>query len=255
MPRARKSRSIIRGKCGQVLCLFFCVGYALMLLSCSSQNQDKRGGEANSTPSVESDAAGSKGIASESSQPQASTRNSTLPVVTSAKFAYIPTDAGSFMNIEVEGKADEGKQLSFFYEWTKNGEPAGNSKQLKATLKRGDKISVKITPFDGREYGRSVRLDREISNMFPVITEQKEIIFDQKVLKYHVKAYDPDGDTLQYAIKSGPAGMSIDSLSGLLQWDVPSDFHGVVPVTVSVNDGHGGETVYTFRFTIGSENE
>ncbi len=225
---------------------------ALILVSCSSEKQTTSNGESGGAGNPENTLEGKKIQPSDASVQQTSANNH-LPVITSAKFAYIHKDSESFMNIEVEGKADEGRPLSFVYEWSKNGEPAGNDKQLNSTLKRGDKISVRITPFDGKEYGRSIRLDREISNMFPVIAEQKEIVFDQKLLQYQVKAYDPDGDSLKYALKSGPTGMSIDTNSGLLQWNVPTDFQGSVPVTVSVNDGHGGETLYTFSVTLSPE--
>ena len=76
------------------------------------------------------------------------------------------------MSVEVSASDVDGDEVTVSYEWTKNGEPAGNSKRIEAPLRRGDKISVKITPFDGEAHGRSGLLDREIINLPPVITEE-----------------------------------------------------------------------------------
>ena len=122
---------------------------------------------------------------------------------------------------------------------TKNGEPAGNTKTIASSIKGGDKISVKITPFDGEAYGKPITLLREIGNMPPMIEEDIKHIFDGKVFTGQIKASDPDGDALTYSIKSGPQGMTIDS-SGLIKWSVPPGFKGKTPVTVSVSDNHGG---------------
>src|SRR5205807_2338403 len=45
---------------------------------------------------------------------------------------------------------------------------------------------------------------------------------------YQVKAIDPDKDPLTYSLTSAPAGMVIDSITGLISWSAPSLTDGLV---------------------------
>ncbi|PAT33092.1 hypothetical protein CLI92_05275 [Vandammella animalimorsus] len=56
--------------------------------------------------------------------------------------------------------------------------------------------------------------------------------------RYQVQASDPDGDPLGYQLAHAPAGMHIDA-NGLIQWRVPADLAGLVPVGLEVSDGQG----------------
>jgi hypothetical protein len=161
---------------------------------------------------------------------------------------------GDTLNIDASANDADGDSVTISYEWTKNGEPAGTGKQIAVPLKRGDKIDIKITPFDGEEYGRSVILHREIANLPPVITESKKS-FSGDIFTCQIKATDPDGDPLTYSLKTSPPGMTIDPSTGLIKWKVPSDFKGKAPFTVSVSDGHGGEASQSFNLEIKSEQQ
>ena len=157
---------------------------------------------------------------------------------------------GDTLNVEASGSDIDEDPVTITYEWMKNGEPAGNGKRLEIPLKRGDKISIKVTPYDGEVYGTSVVLQREIQNMPPMITEDKNFNFDGKIYTYQVKATDPDGDPLIYNLKQAPKGMVIDK-TGLITWKVSEKESGRFPVTVQVTDGHGGEVLYNLDITIG----
>jgi len=179
-------------------------------------------------------------------------RNS-LPEISKITFLPEVFKLGDTLSVEASGSDIDGDKVTVSYEWNKNGEPAGNSNRLEVPLKRGDKISVKITPFDGEVYGRSVVLPKEILNLPPMINEDKKFYFDGKVYSYQVKATDPDGDLLAYSLKSAPQGMTINPSTGLIQWHVPPDFKGKSPITVSVTDGHGGEAVQNLTLEITPE--
>lgn len=172
------------------------------------------------------------------------------PKITSVKLLPEVFKPGDTLNIAAEGTDVDGDPVSFLYEWTKNGAPAGNAKNLASPVQRGDKISIKITPFDGLEYGSPVVIEREIRNMPPVIVEHKEFNFDGSVYTYQVKASDPDGDTLAYSLQSPPSGMTIDPSSGLLKWVVPKEFKGKKSVVAAVSDGKGGTATYAIEITI-----
>jgi hypothetical protein len=160
---------------------------------------------------------------------------------------------GDTLSVEASGSDRDGDEVTISYEWTKNGEPAGNSKQIEVPLKRGDKVDIKITLFDGEAYGRSVILHREIVNLPPMIVEDKKYNFDGKVYTYQINATDPDGDPLTYSLKSAPSGMTIEPSTGLIKWDVPLEFKGKTSFIVLVNDGHGGEATQSFNIEIKPE--
>jgi hypothetical protein len=174
----------------------------------------------------------------------------TPPEIISVKFIPEIIKYGDALGIEAVGRDVDGDSITFSYEWTVNWEPAGNGKSIETVLKRGDKVRVKVTPFDGEANGHSVILNREIANWPPVIIEHKEFSSDGSVYTYQVKASDPDGDTLTYSVESPTNGLTIDSSTGLLKWVAPPDFKGDKNITVVVTDGHGGIVKYTLKFTI-----
>jgi hypothetical protein len=173
-----------------------------------------------------------------------------LPEISKVKILPEVFKPGDTLSVKVSGSDIDGDEVTISYEWTKNGEPAGNNKQIDVPLKRGDHVDIKITPFDGEAYGRSVILRREILNLPPMIIEDKKYNFDGKVYSYQLKATDPDGDPLSYFLKSAPSGMTIDPLTGLIKWDVPPEFKGKTSITVSVSDGQGGEAVQSLTLEI-----
>lgn len=177
-----------------------------------------------------------------------------LPELAKVKLMPEAFKPGDNFYIEASATDMDGDAVTVSYEWTKNNEPAGKGRQLTVPVKRGDNISVKIMPFDGEAYGKAVVLQREIQNMPPMIMEDKKRDFDGKVFTYQAKATDPDRDPLIFSLKSGPPGMTIDPDTGLVQWNVPQDFHGKASFTVSVSDGHGGEASYSLDVTIRFEN-
>ena len=63
----------------------------------------------------------------------------------------------------------------------------------------------------------------------------------------HVRAADPDGDPLTFALVTGPAGAVLDP-DGLLTW-VP-DQTGQHPVSIEVSDGNGGTATQNFTIQV-----
>ena len=157
---------------------------------------------------------------------------------------------GDTLRVEVSANDIDGDEVTIAYEWTKNGEPAGKGKQLEASIKRGDKIAVTITPFDGEVNGAAVVLNREIKNMPPTIIGDNTFHFDGKLFSYQIKAIDPDGDSLIYTLKQAPEGMVVDK-TGSITWKASDKSRHAV--TVQVTDAEGGEASYTFNVTLGSQ--
>ncbi len=165
------------------------------------------------------------------------------PEITSIKLmpeTFKPGD--DLLYVDATTSDPDEEPVSLFYEWTVNGQPAGTEQHLPVRPRRGDKISVKVTPFDGTNYGNPATLEKTIVNMPPVIDEHTESSFDGKTYTYQVRASDPDGDALTYTLESPQPGMTIDPSTGLLRWAVPPEFKGSQHVTINVSDGKGGNT-------------
>lgn len=174
----------------------------------------------------------------------------TPPEFTKIKIMPEVFKPGDVLFIDAEGKDVDEDDVTITYEWSINGEPAGTAKQIGAPIKRGDKITIKLTAFDGKKYGTPVILKREIRNLPPMIVEDRNFIVKGNLYTYQVKASDPDGDTLVYALKSAPQGMTIDQGTGMIRWNMPLDFKGKTAFAVLVNDGNGGEAKQDFVFEL-----
>ncbi len=173
-----------------------------------------------------------------------------------SKVRILPEDVfkpGDTLSVDASGSDIDGDEVTIFYEWIKNGEPAGNDKQITEPLKRGDKVSIKVTPFDGEDYGHPLVFHREILNLPPMIIEHKKANFDGNLYTHQMEATDPDGDTLTYSLNEAPDGMDIDKATGLITWEVEGKHTGRHTVHVQVSDGHGGKSSYHLNVTIGIE--
>lgn len=175
------------------------------------------------------------------------------PSISKVEFVSEGLNPGDVLGVDATAADIDGDEVTIAYEWKKDGKPIGNGKSIAIPLKKGDKVTVRMTPFDGTEYGLPVTLNREIANMPPVIGWDKEFSFDGKIYSYQVKASDPDGDTLSYALISGPQGMTIDPSTGLVKWDVPENFKGKASFAVEVSDGNGGKASQKLAVEIKTE--
>jgi hypothetical protein len=151
----------------------------------------------------------------------------------------------------------DGDTVDVIYQWSKNDMSlfeTSDTLTVSDDFKRGDKISLKVIPDDGRLKGTPLTMNLSIANAAPVINPSQAIFrYDGSTYTDQVKASDPDGDPLTYALKAGPPGMTINPSTGLIEWSVPADFKGTAQITVSVTDDHGGETFEGFTVDFGRE--
>ncbi|MBI5575446.1 MAG: cadherin-like domain-containing protein [Deltaproteobacteria bacterium] len=168
---------------------------------------------------------------------------------------FVLGDGGQANSIGVEtGTFDaDGDSVRVDVEWRKNGEPAGTGNRLGVPVKRGDRIDVTVIPRDGDAQGKIATLHREIRNSAPVVEGQEQFNADGNHVTFRVKASDPDGDKLSFAVKDAPAGMKIDRETGWVRWETAPGETGKVPFTVTVSDGSGGEATARFNVTIAEQ--
>lgn len=175
------------------------------------------------------------------------------PEIRGVRFVGGDGRPGNTLGVEAEGRDADGDPVQFEIAWQKNGQPAGGGNRLATPVKRGDKVTVTITPFDGKERGTSATLSREILNTPPAIEGQEQFQVNDNTVTFHVRASDADGDPLTYSLKDAPAGMSIDRKTGMVRWVTSPGTTGKVPFTVIVSDGSGGESTARFSVTIAQE--
>lgn len=68
--------------------------------------------------------------------------------------------------------------------------------------------------------------------------------------RYDVDAVDPESNTLQYSLLSGPSTAAIDASTGVVTWTPTSADLGTHVLTVGVEDGRGGSTRQRFLLSV-----
>ncbi len=123
----------------------------------------------------------------------------------------------------------------------------------------GAKFQVKVELNDGR--GGSDVQDfyvsvRAVNDPPSIVSVPPKFAVAGRVYFYGARAVDPDrGDRLEWGVVSGPAGMTIDKITGLLRWPVPQSMSGKkVSVEIKVRDRAGASSTQKFSIQIGDKN-
>ena len=155
------------------------------------------------------------------------------------------------LTVIVPGKDGDKEKTKYRYEWFINNELTTCSTNTISGFKKGDKISVRITPSEGDKVGQPKVLSVEIANVSPKVVENKSTSFDGRLFSYQVKAVDPSGGLLTYSLMDPPKDMSIDSRTGLISWQVRPEDYGQHDLKVKISSNNGAETIYPLKFDIG----
>jgi hypothetical protein len=147
----------------------------------------------------------------------------------------------------------DGDAVELRYEWLVNNEEDlfSTDETLSADrYRKGDRIQIRITPFDGFDEGsRFISQVLTIPNTPPRIVSTPPTEFTDSDYLYPVEAVDPDGDKLSYRLEEAPEGMSIDD-AGLVRWNLAAAKRGDYPVKITVEDDDGAKSTQSFSITI-----
>lgn len=164
--------------------------------------------------------------------------------------AYITSD----LKASVKATDPDGDFIYYSYQWEKNGEPILEEKEevLKnGQFKKGDAITVIVTPDDQESFGKSVKSDPVIIlNSPPLIISSPPASTKGKKYLYQLKANDPDGDPITFSLKTSPRGMKIDKDTGLIQWEIREEDRGNQTVEIEVSDEEGAKSIQKYIFSI-----
>lgn len=148
----------------------------------------------------------------------------------------------------------DGDFIYFTYQWEKNGAllPEEKKEILEpGRFKKGDSITVTVTPNDGENIGMSHISDPiMISNSPPAIVASPPISIKGTVYFYQVKANDPDHDPIIFSLKSGPKGMEIDKNTGLIRWEIRKEDKGTHSIEIEASDNEGAKTIQKYTLIV-----
>jgi hypothetical protein len=172
-------------------------------------------------------------------------------ILNQAKLQLESVDNVDKLTVILPGKDNDHHKKEYNYEWSINGVATAANNNTISGFKKGDKISVRITPSDGADPSQPKVLNIEIINVTPKVVENKKISFDGKLLSYQVKAVDPSGGPVTYTLSDAPKGMSIDNQTGLINWQVKQEDYGQYNIKVKISNNSGAEVVYPLNLDIG----
>jgi hypothetical protein len=147
------------------------------------------------------------------------------------------------------------------YQWKKDNQALSGETDAtlaKTVFTRGDTISCEVRISDD-ESEEVVFHSSEIAilNSAPLITSQLSgKNMEGYLFEYAVTAEDPDGDPLEFSLASEPEGMTIDSSTGMVQWEAREDQRkGNYEFQLIATDPEGAQAIQPITLTISSEED
>lgn len=169
---------------------------------------------------------------------------------------FSPADFYQGVDITVTPRVEDpdDDSVSFDFIWSINdevltGEEGGSLSGN--NFKRGDRIALQVTPFDGVNHGETFRSRAVVvPNAAPDIISTPPVNFKSRVYRYQVKAEDVDGDSLSYNLEAAPAGMVINQTTGEVVWPIGTDQSGEHKVKIVVLDETLAKAFQEYTITI-----
>lgn len=183
------------------------------------------------------------------------------PRITSVPFSPEYLHRGVDITVAPEAFDADGDRVRFRYKWLVNGEERSEDSVLKGDqFKKGDKIIIKVIPYDNDEDGVVfTSKPLVIPNAPPSFVSSPPQHFQGEIYMYHAKAEDPDGDILTYSLAAAPQGMTIDNKTGAIEWKINKEAAGTHTLEVVAKDPEGSKAIqkYSLLITIpgGAKNE
>ncbi len=172
------------------------------------------------------------------------------PSIMSVEIKPATLVAGTDVTANIEAFDPDNDQLRYEYRWFVNEMIFFDAVLSGKAFKRGDSVSLKVVAYDGQEESEPLEAaGLRTGNSPPSFVSTPPAGFS-KFFIYDLKASDPDGDEVGYALLKGPKGMEVRG--SRIEWDA-AGAEGPVDVVVSADDGHGGSTQQSFNLTVKKE--
>jgi hypothetical protein len=175
------------------------------------------------------------------------------PKVVSVPFTPEYVHAGTDITVNPIGSDPDGDEVGFHYKWFVNGnELPEDSPVLSGNrFKQGDTIMLTVIPYD-RDGGGEPFYSKimTIPKSPPRITSSPPQNYAGGIYTYNVIAEDPNGDPLLFSLATAPIGMTIDSKTGIIIWQVNEGNVGNHVVEIAVQDPLGIKVTQKYTLSI-----
>jgi hypothetical protein len=158
------------------------------------------------------------------------------------------------LKVKIKSSDKDGDFIYYTYRWDKNGivMPDERGEVLeKGRFKKGDSITVTVTPDDREVQGPPKKSEPVIiSNSPPIITSFPPTSVEGMTYLYQVRADDPDNDPITFTLKSAPKGMEIEKETGLIRWVIRKEDIGVHSIEIETNDNAGAKSLQRYTLIV-----
>jgi hypothetical protein len=177
-----------------------------------------------------------------------------LPIIQEVWIEPKMASARDNLRVYVKSFDTDGDFIYYTYQWEKNRVVINEERTeiLERTrFKKGDSITVMVTPDDRETQGLPKRSEPIIiSNSPPIIISSPPTSTEGTTYFYNVKANDPDNDPILFNLKSAPKGMEIDKSTGLIRWEIRKEDRGSHTIEIETSDNTGGKSVQRYKLTV-----
>jgi hypothetical protein len=180
------------------------------------------------------------------------------PVVNSVSVTPSSPRTDASLTANVDASDPDGDPLTSSYQWRKNGTDISGADGATLELSvagngdKSDTITVRVTASDGSATSDPVTSpDVTVANSPPAFNQDLGNRTDTEgdAVSLSAGANDPDGDALTYAASGLPAGLSINTSSGLITGTIAAGAATSSPYSVALTVREGANPDATDSFT------
>jgi hypothetical protein len=180
-----------------------------------------------------------------------------LPSIRSILLQPLQPTRMNTLKAEVGTAFPDSSNVTCAYEWKVNDQivagATGETLNL-STFKRGDLVTVTVTPYAGDKTGHPVRSRSVVIHSITPSLDLKsarQAIKAGEPMDLQLVSLHPDSDDVTFSLEAPMVpGMSIDSHSGKITWIIPPNQKGMILFGAAVEDPDKTKVKKTFEITL-----